>query len=147
MTPAQILAEPVRVYLIELLCVCEATSGDLAEMAYERFGIGWSAVSRHLATLAASGFVDCVRDDPTRWYFLADDWLDVVMKPVDDLRRRFAAGVETREIGGLSRLEAVPRAAGVASRRGHRGRADGTTAARGRGRSEFVAEADGGSPE
>lgn len=147
MNPWQVLAEPVRVCLIELLCVSEATSGELAVMVHERFGIGWPAVSRHLATLSASGFVECVRDDPARWYLLAEDWFDLVQRPLADLHTLWMDGAATRELGIAARLEAAPAVEGVPSRRGQRGHSAETTAAWGRGRAEPAPDVDGGLAE
>ena len=57
-TPFEVLADPVEVWIIEQLCVGEHSSGDLASLAHEALGIGWSAVSRHLVTLRRAGFTD-----------------------------------------------------------------------------------------
>lgn len=143
-TPFQVLSEPVRVYLVELLCVGEQTSRELAVMVFDRCGIGWGAVSRHLATLAASGFVEMVPDGTIRWYRLAQDWLDVLDRPVTDLRRVWDENANARELGFTAQHDAADSVSAVPARRGLRGRATFTSAERGRGRSEWVADADGG---
>lgn len=149
LSPFQILAEPVRLYLIELLCWGPASSGDLALMVFDRFQVGWSAVSRHLGTLRASGFVRLIRHDPQRWYALRDDWLDLIDEPVGGLHRAWEEGDPYRALGDMDLADETSKNWGlplvsIPGRRGMRGRARVNTADRGIGRSEESDDADGG---
>ncbi|AMM19867.1 hypothetical protein AX769_06460 [Frondihabitans sp. PAMC 28766] len=105
MTAFQLLSEPVRLFLLETLCVGEQTSGDLASLVFERFGIGWSATSRHLVTLRRSGLVRVIPDEMLRWYVLEDDWLEVIQREVDALKRPWE---EHAVIRGLGFADLVP---------------------------------------
>lgn len=138
MRPIEALANPVRRYLVELLCVGEQTSGDLAQMCFDRFHISWGAVSRHLKTLTASGLTKTIRHGPVRFYLLEDDWLELLDADVDDLRTHWNAGADTRRLGWAEVLrdEILPRS--VSSPKSSlRGSSTFTTAELGRGRSEW----------
>lgn len=146
MTAFQILSEPVRLFLIDTLCVGEQTSGDLASLAHERFGISWSATSRHLVTLRRSGFVRVIHDELTHWYALEAGWLELVDQEVEALRSRWD---ELEAIRGLGFSDRVPPEAiwppdPFPERRGRRGRTRLDAAARGSGRSDESDDADGG---
>ena len=99
MDPLAVLANPARQYLVFLLCTGETTSGDLATMAYDSYGIGWSSVSEHLSVLHDSGFVDLLVDGPRRWYRLRDDWWDRVDDSLAELRTAWHEHAPTRELG------------------------------------------------
>jgi DNA-binding transcriptional ArsR family regulator len=60
-----VLSDPVRRRLLELLLDGESTSGKLATTVGDEFGISQPAVSAHLRTLRESGFAT-VRPDGTR---------------------------------------------------------------------------------
>ena len=105
MTAFQILAEPVRVFLIELLCAGEHTSGDLADAAHSHCGVSWSAVSRHLVTLRRSGFVRVIPDGMLRWYCLEEDWLDRIDAEVAHLRDVWVRGEEPRRYSFIELME------------------------------------------
>jgi DNA-binding transcriptional ArsR family regulator len=85
-----VLGDPVRRRLLELLAEGERTSGDMTAIVQEEFGITQSAVSQHLKVLRESGFAS-VRVDGTRRIYAVDP---EPMKEVDawlDRFRRFWA--------------------------------------------------------
>ena len=78
-----ILGDPVRRRLIELLDGGELTAGDLASTIGNEFGISQPAVSQHLRVLRENGFAN-VRSEGTRRFYsvdpsslrAVDEWLD-----------------------------------------------------------------------
>ena len=52
-----VLGDPVRRRILELLARGERTAGSLTEVIREEFGITQAGVSQHLRTLRESGFV------------------------------------------------------------------------------------------
>ncbi len=54
-----VLGDPVRRRIVELLAEGERTAGDLTERVQAEFGISQPAVSRHLRVLRDAGFVTC----------------------------------------------------------------------------------------
>lgn len=78
-----VLGDPVRRRVLELLSEGEHSAGALAEVVREEFGISQPAVSQHLGVLRTSGFVHVRVDGPRRLYTLdpaplraVDAWLD-----------------------------------------------------------------------
>lgn len=111
--PFEVLSDPVRLDLVRLLFVGEQTSGDVATMMYDRFGIGWPSVSEHLGILRDSGFVDVLPEGPRRWYFLRESWLDLLREAVDDLDGERQHHAADRELGFV--LPSSPPACGAES--------------------------------
>ena len=78
-----ILGDPVRRRILELLADGEMTSGQVVEIIQAEFGITQAAVSQHLRTLRESGFA-AVRPQGTRRFYrieaeplrAVDEWLD-----------------------------------------------------------------------
>ncbi len=77
-----VLGDPVRRRILELLVEGEHTSGALTKVVQEEFGITQPAVSQHLGVLRASGFVHVRAEGARRLYSLepaplqaVDDWL------------------------------------------------------------------------
>jgi DNA-binding transcriptional ArsR family regulator len=78
----EVLADPVRRRILELLAGGERPAGALGEVVRDEFGISQPAVSQHLRVLRESGFAT-VRADGTRRLYRADparlreadDWL------------------------------------------------------------------------
>jgi DNA-binding transcriptional ArsR family regulator len=52
----EILADPVRRFVVELLAEGERTAGELTDRVQAEFGISQPAVSRHLRVLREAGF-------------------------------------------------------------------------------------------
>lgn len=78
-----VLGDPVRRRILELLAKDEQTSGAVVEVIHREFGITQAAVSQHLRVLRESGFAQ-VRPDGTRRFYSVDtqplqeidQWLD-----------------------------------------------------------------------
>jgi DNA-binding transcriptional ArsR family regulator len=77
-----VLGDPVRRRILELLADGEHASGAITKVVQEEFGITQPAVSQHLAVLRDSGFVDVRPEGARRLYSLdaaplqaVDDWL------------------------------------------------------------------------
>ena len=66
-----VLGDPVRRRLLELLADGETAAGDLGRIVQHEFGISQPAVSQHLRVLRESGFAT-VRPDGTRRLYAID---------------------------------------------------------------------------
>jgi len=66
-----VLGDPVRRRILEVLANGEASSGDLVAVIHQEFGITQAAVSQHLKVLRESGFAS-VRPDGTRRIYAID---------------------------------------------------------------------------
>lgn len=66
-----VLGDPVRRRLLELLAAGETSAGDLGRTVQQEFGISQPAVSQHLRVLRESGFAT-VRPDGTRRLYAID---------------------------------------------------------------------------
>ena len=78
-----VLGDPVRRRILELLAEREHASGEVVEVIAEEFGISQAAVSQHLKVLRESGFATVRPEGARRVYVLdtaplrdVDDWLD-----------------------------------------------------------------------
>jgi len=63
-----VLGDPVRRRILELLVGGERTAGDLTEVIRKEFGITQAGVSQHLRALRESAFVRVRSDGPRRFY-------------------------------------------------------------------------------
>ena len=66
-----VLGDPVRRRLLELLADGETAAGELGRVVQEEFGISQPAVSQHLRVLRESGFAT-VRPEGTRRLYAID---------------------------------------------------------------------------
>jgi len=78
-----VLGDPVRRRILELLGDGELTSGAVCEVIQHEFGITQPAVSQHLKVLRENGFATVRPDGARRRYAVApeplrdvDEWLD-----------------------------------------------------------------------
>lgn len=78
-----VLGDPVRRRLLELMADGERTSGEMTQVIQAEFGITQSAVSQHLRVLRESGFATARADGARRLYAVnaepmrdVDLWLD-----------------------------------------------------------------------
>ncbi|QQA44831.1 ArsR/SmtB family transcription factor [Pelagovum pacificum] len=78
-----VLGDPVRRRLLELLARDEAASGELVEVIRAEFGISQAAVSQHLKVLRENGFATVRPEGARRIYAVdpaalrdVDGWLD-----------------------------------------------------------------------
>lgn len=63
-----VLGDPVRRRILELLAEGEHRSGEIVEVVRKEFGITQAAVSQHLRVLRESGFAHVRIDGPRRIY-------------------------------------------------------------------------------
>src|SRR5690606_13463924 len=78
-----VLGDPVRRRILELLADGEHRSGEIVEVIRKEFGITQAAVSQHLRVLRDGGFTSVRIDGPRRVYSVetkplreVDEWLD-----------------------------------------------------------------------
>jgi DNA-binding transcriptional ArsR family regulator len=78
-----VLGDPVRRRVLELLAEGERTAGAITDVVRAEFGISQPAVSQHLGVLRTAGFVSVRADGSRRLYSLEpgplreiDGWLD-----------------------------------------------------------------------
>ena len=98
-----VLGDPVRRRILELLASGELTSGDLTATVRDEFGISQPAVSQHLRVLRENGFASARPDGARRLYAVrpepfqeVDAWLDAFRRfwtpPLDALATELARG-------------------------------------------------------
>jgi len=98
-----VLGDPVRRRILELLAAGELTSGDLTDAVRAEFGISQPAVSQHLRVLREHGFASVRPDGARRLYAVrpepfqeVDEWLDAFRRfwtpPLDALATELARG-------------------------------------------------------
>jgi DNA-binding transcriptional ArsR family regulator len=81
-----ILGDPVRRRLLELLAHGELSAGDLTEVIRREFGISQPAVSQHLRVLRENGFTSVRADGTRRLYAVDADPLRAVDEWIDQFR-------------------------------------------------------------
>lgn len=105
-----VLGDPVRRRILELLADGEQTSGALGAVIQQEFGISQPAVSQHLRVLREKGFVAVRADGARRQYSVVaaplrevDVWLDRYRRfwaqPLDALATELARGERERRAG------------------------------------------------
>ena len=108
-----VLGDPVRRRILELLAGGELTSGAITATVQAEFGITQPAVSQHLKVLRESGFAT-VRPEGTRRLYAVDaaplhevdDWLDPFRRfwgqRLDSLATELARGKRERRLAAQS---------------------------------------------
>ena len=108
-----VLGDPVRRRILELLADGELSSGAVTAVVTAEFGISQPAVSQHLRVLRDSGFAT-VRPDGTRRLYSVDSaplhevdtWLDPFRhfweQRLDSLGTELARGKRTRRLAATS---------------------------------------------
>src|SRR6476660_4810673 len=111
-----VLGDPVRRRILELLADGELTSGALTAVVQAEFGISQPAVSQHLKVLRDSGFAT-VRPDGTRRLYAVDaapmreldDWLDRFRRffdqRLDSLATELARGKRERRLAATNNTD------------------------------------------
>lgn len=109
-----VLGDPVRRRILELIADGEMTSGGVCEVIRQEFGISQPAVSQHLKVLRDSGFATVRAEGTRRLYAVQagplqdiDVWLDRFRRfwapPLEALATELARGRrERREYGGAT---------------------------------------------
>lgn len=80
-----VLGDPVRRRILELLSEREHSSGEVVEVIAAEFGISQAGVSQHLKVLRENGFAQ-VRPEGTRRVYLLDA---TPLRDIDDWLTRF----------------------------------------------------------
>lgn len=80
-----VLGDPVRRRILELLSEREHTSGEVVEVIAAEFGISQAGVSQHLKVLRDNGFAQ-VRPEGTRRVYALDP---TPLRDIDDWLERF----------------------------------------------------------
>ena len=104
-----VLGDPVRRRILELLGESELTSGAVCEVIRREFGISQPAVSQHLKVLRDNGFATVRPDGARRLYAVAhaplygiDAWLDQFRRSwtphLDALATELARGKHARRM-------------------------------------------------
>jgi DNA-binding transcriptional ArsR family regulator len=102
-----ILGDPVRRRILELLADGEQTAGALVATIGDEFGISQPAVSQHLRVLRDNGFATVRAEGTRRLYAVSptrlrdvDEWLDRFRRfwqpPLDALATELARGKKKR---------------------------------------------------
>ena len=106
-----VLGDPVRRRILELLADGEQASGAITAVIQEEFGITHSAVSQHLRVLRESGFTTVRAEGTRRLYAVdsdplreVDQWLEHFRRfwsqPLDALATELARGRRERRLAG-----------------------------------------------
>lgn len=111
-----VLGDPVRRRILELLAQGEHSSGQVVEVIVAEFGISQAGVSQHLKVLRESGFATVRAEGTRRVYGLdtsplrdVDDWLARFRvfwtHKLDALDTEIARGKRQRRIGSEAQGE------------------------------------------
>ena len=99
----EVLADPVRRRILELLSTGELSSGEVVEVIFKEFAISQPAVSQHLRVLRDHGFASVRAEGARRLYSVearamrdVDAWLERFRRmwdqPLDALDTEIARG-------------------------------------------------------
>jgi DNA-binding transcriptional ArsR family regulator len=103
-----VLGDPVRRRILELLAGGEHASGEIVEVIQREFGISQPAVSQHLKVLRESGFANVRTEGPRRIYAVdaaplkqVDEWVERFRRfwevKLDALETEIARGKKKRK--------------------------------------------------
>lgn len=114
-----ILGDPVRRRILELLAGGERSAGDIGEIVQREFAISQPAVSQHLRVLREAGFTTVRPDGARRMYAVdpapleaADAWFDPFRRfwqpHLDALGTELARGRRARRLADTPAPDAAP---------------------------------------
>ena len=103
MHPFQVMSEPVRRRIVEVLASGEHTSGEICESIAAEFGVTRTAVSKHLKILRDNEWVHMRPDYTMRLYRLDDRAIERLSREVARLR-----GLWRRRIGETYGADTLP---------------------------------------
>jgi len=89
-----VLGDPVRRRILELLADGESPAGTVTEVIHAEYGISQPAVSQHLRVLRDSGFVSVRPDGARRLYAVQPDGLRDVDAWLDRFRQFWTPPLE-----------------------------------------------------
>ena len=116
MHPFEIVAEPVRLRIIEMLCSGEHSAGQIEEAVGLEFGVGRTAIQHHLRVLKREGWVIVREEWTSRYYRLEEFVVPRLESSVRRLRRRW-----NRRIGWVGGVDIYVPKRDLLSKRGRRG--------------------------
>lgn len=93
----EVLGDPVRRRILELLAAGDRNSGEITEVVQREFAISQPAVSQHLRVLRESGFAESRADGRRRLYCIRSGPLEEIDAWLDGLR-----GVWDRRLDALA---------------------------------------------
>lgn len=94
MNAFDVLGDPVRRRIVELLAGGEARAGDVAQQIHAEFGISQPAVSAHLRVLREAGFTAVRIDGNRRMYSVAAEPFDEIEAWLQRYRRRWTGALD-----------------------------------------------------
>jgi DNA-binding transcriptional ArsR family regulator len=114
-----VLRDPVRRRILELLAEGEQTSGAITSVIQDEFGISQPGVSQHLRVLRETGFAGVRAQGTRRLYAIepaalheVDTWLERFRhawdNPLDALATELARGKRQRRLSGLAEPTSPP---------------------------------------
>ena len=118
MNAFDILGDPTRRRILQLLADGERSAGDVSAVIQAEFGISQAAVSQHLRVLRENGFAT-VRPEGTRRLYAVDgeslktvdEWLEQFRvfwaQPLDALATELARGRRDRRLAGEAATKAT----------------------------------------
>jgi DNA-binding transcriptional ArsR family regulator len=89
-----VLGDPVRRRILELLAEGELAAGSVGAVIESEYGISQPAVSQHLRVLRESGFATVRPDGTRRLYAVAPDGLRDVEAWLDRFRRAWTPALD-----------------------------------------------------
>lgn len=89
MHPFELLGEPIRRRIVEILASGEQFSGEIEAVIVHEFGVGRSAVQHHLAVLRRHGWAVVREEENQRGYRLDDSVVPRIAAEVRHLKRRW----------------------------------------------------------
>jgi DNA-binding transcriptional ArsR family regulator len=92
-----ILGDPVRRRILELLAAGERSAGDIVEVIQAEFGLTQPAVSRQLRVLRESGFAGVRAAGTRRLYALNGEALEDAESWLTELRRQWSQRLDALE--------------------------------------------------
>ena len=97
MNAFDVLGDPVRRRILELLAASEAPAGQVVDIVGGEFGISQPAISQHLRVLRDHGFARVRPDGNRRLYSLETSGLDAVDEWASSLRRTWQGRLDSLE--------------------------------------------------
>jgi DNA-binding transcriptional ArsR family regulator len=88
-----VLGDPVRRRILDLLAAGESSAGEVVEVVGREFGITQPAVSRQLRVLRESGFATVRADGTRRLYSIDPGGLDDADRQLERYRSTWTAGL------------------------------------------------------
>lgn len=103
MHPFQVMAEPVRRRIVEILASGEHASGEITSAVGHDFGVTRSAVARHLAILLDEDWVTVRNDYTNRYYRLQQNALSSLQ-----IEMQWLEYLWERRVGSIARNDPQP---------------------------------------